>query len=192
MNCDCKSDIEARLLERFKESAPTGQNHGVTIAGYGFCIEGNKMTQRPYAEVTQSADMPKKTGGWTLKRSKVNMYFSYCPYCGAPVADQPPAANTTVEGASETLRHIDTTTARIRTCAGDGLCWYDDHGYRLSMYRERFRPKDGDWEMADWRPGQWSLYEDRTDSRGRSWHSHLGTFVIDDFGALVLVEGGAQ
>lgn len=98
MNCNCRSDIEAKLLERFKSEAPTGENHAVSISGYGFCIVGNEMTMRPYAEVTKSADMPKKAGGWSLKRSKLNMYFSYCPYCGAPVADQPPAAAHSAEG----------------------------------------------------------------------------------------------
>lgn len=88
MNCNCRSDIEAKLLERFKSEQPTGENHAVSISGYGFCIVDNKMIMRPFAEVMKSADMPKKSGGWTLKRSKLNMYFSYCPFCGKPVVQQ--------------------------------------------------------------------------------------------------------
>ena len=98
MKCDCKSDIEAKLLERFKSQAPDGQNHAVALGGYGLCLEGNKMSYRPYVEVSTSADMPKKSGGWTLKRSKMNMFFRFCPFCGAPVADQPKEAADTAEG----------------------------------------------------------------------------------------------
>lgn len=88
MTCNCRSELESKLLERFKSEAPTGQNHTVALSGYGFCIIDNKVIMRPFLEVTQTADMPKKAGGFSVKRTKLNMYFSYCPFCGKPVMDQ--------------------------------------------------------------------------------------------------------
>lgn len=189
MNCNCKSDIEARLLERFKGSAPTGQNHGVTISGYGFCIEGNTMTQRPYAEVTQSADMPKKSGGWTHKRSKLSMYFSYCPYCGAPVADQPPAATSTKD-AEVFLKPMDTGSKSVvfrPTATGEAMEVSDSHGASDTLYRHLVRPEG--WFY--WHPSYWAGFSERKDREGRLWAAYGGPrHVIDDFGTLVPVEGG--
>lgn len=89
-----------------------------------------------------------------------------------------------------TLQDIDRGTARIRSYCGDGLAWLDRSGYELRMSPERFRPSGVDWVQKDWRPGQWSVYETRADGTGREWDCFLGYFVVDDFGALVLVQGG--
>ena len=94
MNCNCKADIEAKLLERFKSETPDGVDHSVSMSGYGFGIVGNKMITRPYAEVTRAAQMPRKAGGFTHKRTKLNMFFSYCPFCGTPVIDESETAST--------------------------------------------------------------------------------------------------
>jgi hypothetical protein len=59
------------------------------------------------------------------------------------------------------------------------------------MSRQRFRYTNGDLVQLDWRPGQWRVSETRVDGQGRSWESMLGYFVIDDFGSLVPVQGGA-
>jgi hypothetical protein len=91
MNCNCKTEIEAKLLESFKSEAPDGVDHSVSMHGYGFCIVGNKMIMRPYTEVTRAAQMPRKAGGFTSKRTKLNMFFSYCPFCGTPVVSEPEA-----------------------------------------------------------------------------------------------------
>lgn len=88
MTCNCRSDIESKLLERFKSETPTWHNHAVTLSGYGFCIVEDKVITRPYAEVNRVADMPKKSGGYSVKRTKLNMYFTYCPFCGKPVVDK--------------------------------------------------------------------------------------------------------
>lgn len=89
------------------------------------------------------------------------------------------------------LQDIDRETARIRSYCGDGLAWLDRSGYELRMNRERFRATSGDWVQRDWRPGQWSVHETRVDGTGREWECSLGYFVVDDFGALVPVQGGA-
>lgn len=94
MNCNCKTDIEAQLLERFKGEQPEGVDHSVSMHGYGFCIVDNKMIMRPYTEVTRAAQLPRKAGGFSSKRSKLNMYFSYCPFCGNSVLGEPDPAQT--------------------------------------------------------------------------------------------------
>ena len=90
MNCDCKSDIEAKLLESFKGDTPDGVDHSVSMHGYGFCIVENKMVMRPYTEVTRAVQLPRKAGGFSTKRMKLNMFFSYCPFCGKPVIEENP------------------------------------------------------------------------------------------------------
>lgn len=89
------------------------------------------------------------------------------------------------------LQSIDREAATIRTYCGDGLRWFDRSGYELRMARERFRATIDDWVQIDWRPGQWSIHETRVDGAGREWECNLGHFVVDDFGTLVPVEGGA-
>jgi hypothetical protein len=89
------------------------------------------------------------------------------------------------------LHEVDRQNASIRTYCGDGLAWFDRSGYELTMSRQRFRYTNGYLVQTDWRPGQWRVSETRVDGQGRSWESMLGYFVIDDFGSLVPVQGGA-
>lgn len=89
MKCDCKTDIEAKLLEQLKGETPTGSAHAVSLSNYGFVLLENRMTIRPYTVVNTSVTMPKKAGGFTQKRSTMNMFFSFCPYCGKSVLGEP-------------------------------------------------------------------------------------------------------
>jgi len=90
MNCTCKSEIEEHLVERLKEKEPEGHHHAARLAGYGFCIVGNTLESRPYMDVIQSVDVPRKAGGFKNIKPKMCMYFSYCPFCGKPAADEKP------------------------------------------------------------------------------------------------------
>lgn len=104
MSCNCKKDIEAQLLERLKEETPTGVDQAVSLSGYGFVLGDNTITHRPYAVAHRSAMLPKKgSEGWRQKRSTVNMFFSYCPFCGEqivkPKKTEPSAVK--VEGTTE-------------------------------------------------------------------------------------------
>lgn len=94
MKCGCKADIEAKLLEQLKGKTPTGSDHAVSLSNYGFVLLENRMTIRPYTVVNTSVTMPKKAGGFTQKRSTMNMFFSFCPYCGESVLGEPDAAKT--------------------------------------------------------------------------------------------------
>lgn len=85
MTCNCKSDLEAKLLERVKAAAPDATDHSAELAGYGLAVVDNAMLQIPFMEVRTSAMHPVKKGGTKLKKSTLNMFFSYCPFCGVRV-----------------------------------------------------------------------------------------------------------
>lgn len=85
MNCNCKGEVEALFQERLKASVPAGANHQARLHGYGIVLVSSGMEYRPYFEVQMSVEVPKKAGGTTVKKSRSNMFFSYCPFCGKPV-----------------------------------------------------------------------------------------------------------
>lgn len=80
--CDCKKDIEARLLERFKEASPDAKEHIVNMAGYALIIGENSLTQKGCMQIEMTAAHPLKKGGYKSKTERSNMIFSYCPFCG--------------------------------------------------------------------------------------------------------------
>lgn len=85
--CNCKADIEAKLLERFKETTPTGTGHDAKLIGYAFGIVGNKMVLRPSTTYETSSVQPLKNGGTRLRKSRGIMVFSFCPYCGVSLKE---------------------------------------------------------------------------------------------------------
>ena len=81
--CNCRKDIEAKLLERFKLSAPDASEHGVTLQGYSLVIETAGLFSKPVMPYKTSAIYPLKKGGTKLKTVTGNMILNYCPFCGA-------------------------------------------------------------------------------------------------------------
>ena len=79
--CDCKTDLEKRLLERFKEAEPTAIGHEVSLTGYAFIL-GKQLKLIGVMPIEQSADFPLKKGGVKKKSVKCSMQFTYCPFCG--------------------------------------------------------------------------------------------------------------
>lgn len=81
--CNCKTEIEAQLLERFKSKHPDASGHTATLDGYGFVIAGSAMTLRPYMPIKFGAGHAnKKTGLERWKNEKGTMSFRFCPFCG--------------------------------------------------------------------------------------------------------------
>lgn len=81
-SCNCKADIERKLLDAFKRTAPDAATHKVALQGYGFRLVDNVLTLQPFMNFKFSADHPTKTGA-SRHRAKVGvMHFSYCPFCG--------------------------------------------------------------------------------------------------------------
>lgn len=80
--CNCKKDIEAKLLARFKESAPEASDHGLESKGYAFVITDDVFEQKGCMEIKATANYPMKKGGHKLKSISQSMIFTFCPFCG--------------------------------------------------------------------------------------------------------------
>lgn len=80
--CDCKKDIEAKLLALFKEKAPEAQDHEARLTGYAI-VFGASVQLLPFMPIELEASyLVRKTGAWKTKKTQQNMMFSYCPFCG--------------------------------------------------------------------------------------------------------------
>ena len=82
MMCDCQRKTEERLLERFKQQCPEAKNHTATLTGYAVVFEGNSAITKGCMPVELSATYQLKNGGFKDKKTKANMIFNYCPFCG--------------------------------------------------------------------------------------------------------------
>lgn len=82
MNCDCSDDIEAKLKERLVTQKPDSTDHKVKLLGYGFGITDSGVVINSFMEYEAYSLDPIKKGGHKPKKSKGNMLFSFCPFCG--------------------------------------------------------------------------------------------------------------
>lgn len=87
MACDCKTKMEALLLERFKDAQPSAKEHGVELQGYCFAIIDGHLKMKPYMLYKATADYPLKKGGSKVKAMSGNLVFTFCPFCGARISD---------------------------------------------------------------------------------------------------------
>lgn len=83
--CECRKDIEEKLLARFIEKSPSASNHEVSLKGYAIVI-GETLSSRPFMPATLMADHPLKKGGLKRKTEEIKMLFTYCPFCGTKQA----------------------------------------------------------------------------------------------------------
>lgn len=88
MNCNCKSEIEAKLTERHATKNPGAKNHAVKLGGYGLAIIGNRMVHQGAVEITATADHMMKSGEYKAKKTISSMVWSFCPFCGKPAGHQ--------------------------------------------------------------------------------------------------------
>jgi hypothetical protein len=79
--CDCKRNVEAKLLARAKEMHPDATGHEVKLAGYAF-IFGKTVQLKGCMPFEFRAEFPLKKGGTKHKTEKTNMMFTFCPWCG--------------------------------------------------------------------------------------------------------------
>lgn len=87
MTCNCKTSIEAKLVEHFKRREPRAQNVGAELKGYGMTL-GNTLEIVPCMEIAIQADMPLVKGSTKRKKITQTMFFTYCPFCGVKL-DRP-------------------------------------------------------------------------------------------------------
>lgn len=81
--CECRERIEGKLKERHIHQNPQAKDHDAKLIGYGFRITDNGCQEACYmpAELRSTVTV-KKTGAAKCKVDKINMHFTYCPFCG--------------------------------------------------------------------------------------------------------------
>lgn len=90
--CECKSLLEAKLLENFKQREPAAKNHEACLGGYGIFQVGNVLQLRPYMAVKYEATYTTSAGKLRRKRSAGSLSFRFCPFCGRGLdAAEPPS-----------------------------------------------------------------------------------------------------
>lgn len=80
--CDCKKDIETKLLDRFVSQAHSATGHSARLVGYALIIGDYSMSQKGCMTIELTAAHPLKKGGYKAKTERSNMIFTYCPFCG--------------------------------------------------------------------------------------------------------------
>lgn len=80
--CNCRNELEEKLLERFKQQAPDAKNHEASLKGYAFVVGDNSLRSVGCMPIELTADRPLKRGGYKPKTERMNMFFTYCPFCG--------------------------------------------------------------------------------------------------------------
>jgi hypothetical protein len=91
MACSCKTEIEEKLLERFKEVSPEAQAHEVELTGYAFIL-GEQLEYKGCMKIDAIADFPLRKGGFKRKTQQQNMIFTFCPFCGVKYGTEKAAA----------------------------------------------------------------------------------------------------
>lgn len=83
--CNCRSDIEAKLAERFKNEQPAATGHRAELMGYAIGLGNQSMSMYLVGcmPIELTAEFPLK-GGVLRKRktTKQSMFFTFCPFCG--------------------------------------------------------------------------------------------------------------
>lgn len=86
--CNCKTEIEANLLEHVKQQLPESTGHHVEIGGYVLGFKGDAMFSCQSLPVTIKHTVTmKKTGLPKQKVEKQNMMARYCMFCGEKRAE---------------------------------------------------------------------------------------------------------
>ena len=94
--CNCKEELEAKHLAKFKQDFPEMTNHFVELEGYTFIFSPKAYTAA-CLQVTREADWTFKNGGFRKVKKSIRMIFTYCPFCGKEYApnDKPEEKNET-------------------------------------------------------------------------------------------------
>lgn len=90
--CECKSNLEERLLKRVSERFPDATDIKLQLDGYSFLMGEGKVTMKPTMPIVGEYKQPTKKGGQRVRKIKEQMIASYCPFCGESLkeAEQEP------------------------------------------------------------------------------------------------------
>lgn len=77
--CNCTREMEEKVLEHYKENSNLINPNKAEFDNYSFLISGGSgLGVQPFLPVTISSE----TKNGKPKKTKVNIYFTYCPLCG--------------------------------------------------------------------------------------------------------------
>lgn len=82
--CECKKEMEDKLLANFKEKAPGATGHAVELKGYTFTMHrgSNTLNEHPVMPLEASAQFTLKNGNTKMRRFKEKVLVNFCPFCG--------------------------------------------------------------------------------------------------------------
>ena len=88
--CNCINEIECGLLKSVVSQYPEGKRHAAIPGGQALKIgrDGEPSYWVGFAPIEGSVELPLRKNPDTLKvkKLKLKMYFTYCPYCGVKYA----------------------------------------------------------------------------------------------------------
>jgi|LULJ01.1.fsa_nt_gb hypothetical protein len=105
MTCNCKTEIEAKVVERLKEEYPEGRDHTATMDNnYAFLFsmndEMNSVLHVGYIAFKNTVTTTTKKGVERTAKPQLNIHFTYCPFCG----ERYKKAETSVEQTEESTQ----------------------------------------------------------------------------------------
>lgn len=81
--CNCKTELEAKMLARAKEVLPESTDHNVEIDGYVFGLTNNNgVVQRQALTVVIKHTCKLKNGSIKQKVEKQKIMATFCMFCG--------------------------------------------------------------------------------------------------------------
>lgn len=81
MTCNCKTEIEAKVVERLKEEYPEGRDHTANMdKNYAWTMPD--FNQVGYLALTNTVTTTTKKGVERTVKPALNLHFTYCPFCG--------------------------------------------------------------------------------------------------------------
>lgn len=86
--CNCRSEIEAKLLDRVKEQAPEASRaHKAELQGFVFGLTDKGITMRNGLTAAAEWEQRNKAGDFKLKKVKQSVRGTYCMFCGEKYDD---------------------------------------------------------------------------------------------------------
>jgi hypothetical protein len=82
--CNCRDRIEKMLTKQHAQIIHSDTDHKAKLMGYGieFTSDGGVVETSFMPVELYSTRLVKKTGTHRRVTTKLNMHFSYCPFCG--------------------------------------------------------------------------------------------------------------
>jgi len=89
MACKCIYEIEAELKERYAKNKDIEEVLGAKLQNTALMFsDGGAVKQELYSPVVIEHTYKNRKGEPKTKKSKANMAYKYCPFCGVPYNEE--------------------------------------------------------------------------------------------------------